>query len=646
MKALRLNVTLLKNEIGEQELSITLINDSDAVIKPMSLHIDVARWTDSLELSQPNRGIEDKTESPVFSQIGSHLVIPFTQSVTSNSSLCWRLLTRQAAYLRLSDFPSSSYLNFEHKQVQLVMELNVEILQDSPKIEACKLKPAGRDIIVPEPAKLDYIEQTIVITWPLRILCESNETLLDQQLAWVSRQNAGLTFCNSDAGKVGNGDILLSFEYDQSLETEGYTLELQGQNWHIAWSSESGRFYALVSLSQLLMNQPDVIEAQLIQDCPRYDYRGQMLDCARHFQPLNRIKMLLDWMAFYKLNRFHWHLTDDEAWRLEIKAYPQLCEIGAWRGEGLALCSQFGSGAGKSGGYYTQAEVSDILSYAAMLQIEVIPEIDIPGHARAAILALPELLVEAQDQSTYQSVQFYNDNVLNPGLTSTLEFLETVLDEVCVLFPSSVIHLGGDEVPKGVWQHSPAVSELAIGKQKTAESYLFQHLQQHLNQRQRLLAGWEEIAHHQLDTSAIVYAWNGIEVGLECANKGYRVVQCPAQHAYLDMAWDNSPLEPGFHWAGTINLKQAYEWQARDSSLSQAQQALIIGTQSQLWSELITTKERFEYMVFPRVCANAEVAWSLDTKQNYLHFSTKLNHHQQYWKSRDIQAKYLELEKG
>ena len=322
---------------------------------------------------------------------------------------------------------------------------------------------------------------------------------------------------------------------------------------------------------------------------PRFGFRGIFLDCARHFHTPATIKRLLKLMSLYKFNRFHWHLTDDEGWRLEIKAFPALTDVGAWRGHDLAIGPQLSGGAEPYGGYYTQSEVKELVSYASELGITVIPEIDIPGHCHAAIKALPELLVEAADHSRYLSVQHFDDNVLNPALPGTYRFLEAVLDEVCELFPGPQIHMGGDEVPTGVWTDSPACQQLMAEQGysdcRELQGHLLRHCQRYLADKGKRMIGWEEILHgDKVSRNAAVCAWTSFQAGLDAAAAGYPVVMAPAQSLYLDLAWSQDIHEPGLYWAGTLNLEQVYacdpapaDFHANDN---------ILGVLSPLWSEL------------------------------------------------------------
>ncbi|MBV7436642.1 beta-N-acetylhexosaminidase [Aeromonas sp. sif2416] len=428
--------------------------------------------------------------------------------------------------------------------------------------------------------------------------------------------------------------LALAQDHDASIQLvetplppEAYRLSITPEEIRIQAAGEAGWRHGLVSLAQWALQHGESLPCIELTDSPRFGFRGIFLDCARHFQPIATIKRLLKQMSLYKFNRFHWHLTDDEGWRLEIKAFPQLTEVAAWRGHGLAVGPQLSGGADPYGGYYTQSEVRELVAYAAGLGITVIPEIDIPGHCHAAIKALPALLLEEADHSRYLSVQYFDDNVLNPALPGTYQFLEQVIDEVCQLFPGEQVHMGGDEVPVGVWTDSPACRQLMQqeGYQDCRElqGHLLRHCQRYLAAKGKQMLGWEEILHgDKVSRDATIFAWTHFQAGLDAASQGYPVVMAPAQQLYLDQAYNQDPQEPGLYWAGPLSLEQVYacdpapaDFHANDN---------ILGVLSPLWSELVTSRDRLDYMLFPRMLATAEVAWSDPARKDWEHFAARL----------------------
>lgn len=411
------------------------------------------------------------------------------------------------------------------------------------------------------------------------------------------------------------------------LPPEAYKLSITPTEIRIQAAGEAGWRHGLVSLAQWSLQHGESLPCLELTDSPRFGFRGVFLDCSRHFHSVATIKRLLKQMSLYKFNRFHWHLTDDEGWRLEIKAFPQLTEVGAWRGHGLAVGPQLSGGAEPYGGYYTQSEVRELVAYAAGLGIAIIPEIDIPGHCHAAIKALPALLVEEADHSRYLSVQYFDDNVLNPALPGTYAFLEAVLDEVSALFPGEQIHMGGDEVPTGVWTDSPACQQLmqreGYSDCRELQGHLLRHCQQYLAGKGKRMLGWEEILHgDKVSRDATVVAWTSFQAGLDAATQGYPVVMAPAQRLYLDQAYNQDIHEPGLYWAGPVSLEQVYacdpapiDFHANDN---------ILGVLSPLWSEQIISRDRLDYMLFPRLLATAEVAWSAPAHKAWEHFAARL----------------------
>jgi hexosaminidase len=426
-----------------------------------------------------------------------------------------------------------------------------------------------------------------------------------------------------------------------------------------------------------------------VRDSPRFAYRGLHLDVARNFRGADEVKRLLDLMAFYKLNRFHFHITDDEGWRLEIPDLPELTKVGGHRGHTLderdCLYPSFGSGpnpdpsASSGSGFYSRAEFIDILRYAASRHIEVIPEIDVPGHARAAIKSMQVrhdrllaegseaeadryLLNDPEDQSVYHSVQGWNDNVINVCQDSTYAFLEKVIDEVRGIYleaevPLHFVHVGGDEVPAGVWEESPRCQALAtetgISGPGSLTTYFFGRLDDILSSRGLTLAGWEEVGltgSEEPDSEAkkpnpkfvhrnfVTYVWNSVwgwggeQNAYKLANAGYRVVLSNASNLYFDLAYGKHPLEPGYYWAGFVETRSAWELipfdiyrgaekdvmgnpidpaRYRDATrLSSSGRSNILGLQGQLWSENQKTDQITEYLAFPKLMGLSERAWA------------------------------------
>lgn len=430
---------------------------------------------------------------------------------------------------------------------------------------------------------------------------------------------------------------------DDALASSSYRLSVKPHEILLSASDGAGFSHGVATLLQLLPTQAShrhycaySIPCMEIEDKPRFGYRGMMLDCARHFHSTQRVKDLINQLARYKFNYFHWHLTDDEGWRIQIDAYPELTDIGAWRGPFEILEPQYTSLSKKHGGFYTKDDIREIIEFAAKRGVTVIPEIDIPGHSRAAIKSLPHLLVEDSDLSVYQSVQYFSDNVLNPGIEGTYTFLETVLEEVCALFPGPFIHIGADEVPNGVWEKSPAC--LALMKKegysdlKELQGHLLRHTEKILHRHSKKMLGWEEaVFGNKVSKDTLIFAWLNEQSGLDCLRDGYQVVLQPGQETYLDMVQDDCANEPGTDWANKISLEQIYHYEPfANTNASEKELKQIKGIQCALWCERIHTQSRLEYMIFPRLLAISEVCWSAKEQRDWPDFQARLSGQLQY----------------
>jgi hexosaminidase len=367
------------------------------------------------------------------------------------------------------------------------------------------------------------------------------------------------------------------------------------------------------------------LPALRIDDTPRFAWRGLMLDSARHFQTVGEIKQMLDAMALHKLNTFHWHLTDDQGWRIEIKQYPELTKIGDCRipaGDGGL------DAAGRSKpycGYYTQEQIRDVVRYAAALHITIVPEVDVPGHATAAIAAYPQLGV--LDTPPVVSNEWgVNTNLFNVE-ESTFVFLENVLGEVVDLFPGAYVHVGGDEAVKDQWKASARVQErireLGVKDEAGMQSYLIKRLEKYLVAKHRRLIGWDEILEGGLPEEATVMSWRGIEGGITAANQGHDVVMAPSSELYLDYLQTDSPNEPPGRPA-TIPLKQVYAFEPVPAALAADKRSHVLGLQANVWTEHMRTFARMQHAIFPRIAALSETAWSPAQNKNWEGFLARL----------------------
>ncbi len=374
----------------------------------------------------------------------------------------------------------------------------------------------------------------------------------------------------------------------------------------------AGLFYGAVTLWQLLPvgSGGGEIAAQTITDEPRYSWRGLMLDSSRHFQSPAFVRSMIDWMAWHKLNVLHWHLTDDQGWRLEIRKYPKLTSVGAWR---IPASVPGGPSLKPYGGFYTQQQVRDIVAFAATRHVQIVPEIDMPGHAQAALAAYPELgAIDSHPSLPVSAKWGVHSHLFNlePG---TFEFLQNVLDEVLQLFPSRYIHIGGDEAVKDEWNASAAVQararQLGINDANALQSYFTQKISAYLSSKGRRAVGWDEIMQPGLAADAVVMSWHGASVAHAAAIRGNDAVLAPDPRLYFDHRQSSLATEPPGRIA-ILSLKDVYDFEPHDSALSDAQQRHILGLQGELWTEHMQTEQRVDWMALPRAAALAEVGWS------------------------------------
>jgi hexosaminidase len=402
---------------------------------------------------------------------------------------------------------------------------------------------------------------------------------------------------------------VILFQVKPGFAPEGYRLEVTPRRITVSASSPAGLFYGAVTLWQLLPPGPAArqIAVQTIDDEPRYPWRGLLLDSARHFQSPAFVRSMIDWMAWHKLNVLQWHLTDDQGWRLQIRRYPKLTSVGAWRtpagAPGAAPAPPYG-------GYYTQKQVREIVAFAATRHVQIIPEIDMPGHAQAAIAAYPSLGVgePSLPVSSRWGVHTHLFNI-EPG---TFEFLKNVLDEVLELFPSRYVHIGGDEVVTDEWNASAAVQARAreLGVHGDAlQTYFTQTMAGYLSARGRRAVGWDEILQPGLPNDAVVMSWHGISGARAAAIRGNDTVLSPDPMLYLDHRQSGLASEPPGR-LDILSLQAVYRFQPHDPELSELQRRHVLGVQANIWTEHIRTEPRVEWMALPRAAALAEVGWS------------------------------------
>jgi hexosaminidase len=397
----------------------------------------------------------------------------------------------------------------------------------------------------------------------------------------------------------------------------------------------SGRFYALQSLTQVLGGAPDrtvTAPALTVIDEPRFRYRGMHLDVARHFQPVEFVKRYIDLMSQYKFNYFHWHLTEDQGWRIEIKKYPRLTEIGSKRPETVKernLTPYIGDGI-PHGGFYTQEQIKDVVRYAKDRHITIIPEIELPGHASAALAAYPQFGCKTDYQYKIQTTWGIFKEVFCPT-EETFKFLEDVLDETIKLFPESpYIHIGGDEVLKDHWKESAFVQELKkrenLKDEHEVQSYFVRRIERFLNSRGKKMIGWDEILEGGLAPNATVMSWRGMKGGIEAARSKHDVIMTPTDFVYFDYGQGDPAYEP-LNIGSYVPLEKVYSFEPVPQELTAAEAKYIIGGQANIWTEYMKTPAHIEYMAFPRMLALSEVLWSRAEDRDYADFLRRLNAH-------------------
>lgn len=450
----------------------------------------------------------------------------------------------------------------------------------------------------------------------------------------LMQRTRGLTLTVRE-GRATPGAVVFRREIEAA--EDAYRLDVSPRGVVITASDFGGLLYGAISLWQLATTEEGqgtvAIPAVAIADAPRFVWRGVMLDSARHYQSPAFIKGFIDWMALHKLNVFHWHLTDDQAWRLEIKRYPKLTEIGGWRVHaGAAAQKDIDPATGRPrlyGGIYTQDQVRDIVAYAAARNIVVVPEVDVPGHASAAVAAYPELGVTDVPGAAVPAVPA--DWGVYPTLFNveepTLVFLEKVIDEVVALFPGEYVHIGGDEAVKDQWKASARIQErmreLGVADEEKLQSWFVARLEKRLNDHGRRMIGWDEILEGGINPNASVMSWRGVEGAIEAARLGHDTVMSPAPVLYFDNRQSADDGAPGRGFTST--LRDVYSFDPTPDVLTPEQARRVLGVQGNLFSEHMRDEDRVEYMAFPRISALAEMAWTPHERMDFADFRTRLD---------------------
>ena len=495
--------------------------------------------------------------------------------------------------------------------------------------------------IIPAPLSLKEMKGEFVFNGKSRIyISELNDEnkLATDFLVRLIKNPSGFTIPVMKGNKPVSGSVVMVT--DTAIHnSEGYKMIITSGKVVIKASSGAGFFYAVQTIRQLLppeVEKDSVIKSLIlsvpaceITDEPRFSYRGMHLDVGRHLFPVEYIKRYIDMMALHKMNTFHWHLTEDQGWRIEIKKYPKLTERGGFRKEtvlGKASKKPVRYDNKPYGGFYTQDEVKEVVAYARSRFITIIPEIEMPGHSQAALAAYPQLSCTGGPFEVGRTWGVYKD-VYCAGKEETFAFLEDVLSEICDLFPGKYIHIGGDECPKERWEKCPLCQKRikveGLKDTKELQSYFIKRIEKFLISKNRRLIGWDEILEGGLAPEATVMSWRGVTGGIEAAKQNHDVIMSPNQYAYFDYYQcepEGQPLAIG----GYLPLENVYSFDPQFQELNSEQQKHILGVQGNLWTEYIPTPEQMEYMAYPRMFAMSETGWTQGSKKDFDEFIARI----------------------
>ena len=501
--------------------------------------------------------------------------------------------------------------------------------------------------IIPKPAKLKPQQGQFVFNSETRIVAPmSDPDMRNAVFALLERlllsTELKIEITDNTDGKIKPGKNMVYCRLVSSIANkEAYKMKIEKDRIEIEARTPAGIFYAIQTIRQLLPpeisgNTPAkdatwAVPCAVIEDEPRYPYRGMMLDVCRYFSDVTAVKRYIDRLAFHKINYFHWHLTDDQGWRIEIKKYPKLTEIGAWRnrtliGDLYELPHIFNQE--RYGGFYTQNEIREVVAYAKTKFVTVIPEIEMPGHAMAALAAYPELSCTGGPFEVATHWGVFND-VFCPK-ESTFEFLENVLTEVMELFPGEYIHIGGDECPKLRWKNcyhcQVKIKELGLKDEHELQSYFITRMEKFVNSKGKRIIGWDEILEGGLAPDATVMSWRGIKGGIAAAKQGNDVIMTPTAFCYFDYYQssdrDNEPKAIG----GYVPMEKVYSFDPTPESLTEKEAKHILGGQANLWREYIDAEAHAEYMLFPRLAALSEAVWTPKKEKNYEDYMIRLSY--------------------
>lgn len=495
--------------------------------------------------------------------------------------------------------------------------------------------------IIPKPLDVNskgdasfLLKDGVAVIYP-----ENNQKMQDNAeflVDYVEKQTG--VKLTSHAGMPVDGAICLTLDLSDD-NAEAYKLIVNDKRVCISGASEAGVFYGIQTLRKSLPVAQDInvnLSAVEIYDKPRFAYRGAMLDVARHFYTVDEVKTFIDMLALHNINRFHWHLTDDQGWRIEIKKYPKLMSVASERKETVVGRWYSGIYDGKTyGGYYTQDELRDVIDYAAKRHITIIPEVDLPGHMQAALTAYPELGCTGGPYEV-RTIWGVSQDVLCVGNDFTLQFVKDVLSEVADIFPSEYIHIGGDECPKVRWEKCPKCQERikSLGlksdakhtKEQRLQSYMIQEAAKYLKEKGKRIIGWTEILEGGLVPDATLMSWIGESGGIEAAHQHHDVIMTPNTYLYFDYYQSKKVEDEPLAIGGYLPIEKTYNYEPMPKELTEEEQQYIKGVQANLWTEYIPVFSQVQYMVLPRLGAAAEVQWTDPSKKDYKDFLRRVPH--------------------
>jgi hexosaminidase len=499
--------------------------------------------------------------------------------------------------------------------------------------------------IIPAPKKTEIYDGYFTLSKSTKVIYEDNtdvKRIAEFLVSDLKDLNLPVETQAYDKDEIYRNAIIFMIDTTYHQNPEAYFLTVDSKTVIAKATEPAGLYYAYQTIKQLLPNQATdkiYLPEMVTEDEPRFKWRGMHLDVCRHFMPKEFVKKYIDYIASMKMNTFHWHLTEDQGWRIEIKAYPKLTEVGAWRKEtviGHARNKPHKFDGIKHGGFYTQEEIKEIVKYAEDRFINIVPEIEMPGHAQAAIASYPFLGCTSDDIDVWTTwgVSPYIYNLED----TTFKFLETVLSEVMELFPSKYIHIGGDEAIKNQWKASERIQkqmkELGIKDEHELQSYFITRIEKFVNSKGRTIIGWDEILEGGLAPNAVVMSWRGTEGGIAAAKQKHYVVMSPGCYFdhYQSEDKENEPLAIG----GFTDVEKVYSFEPVPEELNEEEQQYILGAQANVWTEYILDPKHVEYMIFPRMIALSEVLWSTKENRNYEDFLNRLNAYRNYLDSEGI----------